>query len=81
MQHSEEAQAESNFFTTNSIVNTALGTGLVLWVIQGAQILAAILSTAPALIQLDPLSVLPNLTDEEEEEPEADSAGKLFDKK
>jgi len=29
---------------------------------------------------LDPLSILPNLTDQEEE-PEADSAGKMFDKK
>jgi len=79
MHRSEQAEAEGNFFTTSSMVNTALGTGLVLWVIQGAQILAAILSTAPALIQLDPLSVLPSLTDQEEEEPESDSAGKMFD--
>jgi hypothetical protein len=77
----EQESNQSNYFTSTNILNTALGTGIVLWVIQGAQILAAILSTAPALIQLDPLSVLPNLTDQEEEEPEADAAGKLFDKK
>jgi hypothetical protein len=81
VQRQEQEISHSNFFTSTNIVNTALGTGIVLWVIQGAQILAAILSTAPALIHLDPLSVLPSLTDQDEEEPEADSAAKLFDKK
>jgi len=76
-----QEDSDRNFFTTESVVNTVLGTGIVIWIIQGAQILAAILSTAPALIQLDPLSILPKLETDEKEDPDADSAGNLFDKK
>jgi hypothetical protein len=40
------------------MINTAVGTGLVLWVVQGAQIAATLISVAPAWVQLDPLAMI-----------------------
>jgi hypothetical protein len=40
------------------MINTAVGTGLVLWVVQGAQIAATLISIAPAWINIDPLAIL-----------------------
>ncbi len=42
----------------DTVVQTVIGTGLVIWLVQGAQILATLLSATPAWIQLDPLNVL-----------------------
>jgi hypothetical protein len=56
-----------------------LTTGIAIWVLHGAQILAAILATTPAWIQLDPIAILPKSNDEDEE-PEALSEGeKIFE--
>ena len=59
------------------IVTTAIGTGIVIWVLHASQAAAAIVSTASAWGQLDPLAVLKDAsstTDEEEalfDEPQA----------
>ncbi len=42
----------------DTVVQTVIGTGLVVWLVQGAQLLATLLSATPAWIQLDPLNVL-----------------------
>lgn len=49
---------EGNFIHVDPLVATALGTGLVIWLIHAGQFAAALLSTASGWVQLDPLTVL-----------------------
>ena len=62
------------FYNRDPILTTAISTGVVVWVIQAGQFAAAVLSTAPAWVQLDPLTVLDRQSKEEEK------AAALFDK-
>ncbi len=58
-----------------TVVQTVIGTGLVIWVVQGVQIIATLLSTTPAWIQLDPLNVLSSNSKSSDEEDEDDQIG------
>jgi hypothetical protein len=61
-----------------------LTTGIAIWVLHGAQILAAILATTPAWIQLDPIAILPKSNDEDgesEKQEEEEEEAKIFDGK
>lgn len=49
---------EQMFINVDSRVATALGTGLVIWLVHAGQFAAALLSTASAWVQLDPLTVI-----------------------
>jgi len=56
---------EINTITIESMVlNTVVGTGLQLWVVQGAQLAATLISVASAWIEIDPLSVMQSAIDE-----------------
>lgn len=46
------------FVHVDPLVATAVGTGLVIWVIHAGQFAAALISTASAWVQLDPLTVI-----------------------
>ena len=75
-----DAQNEQfHFEIQQEIVQTVISTGIVIWVIQGAQLLATFLSVAPAYLQLDPLHVL-SKSSEEDLIDESDDAFMLFDK-
>ncbi|MFO0923548.1 MAG: cadherin domain-containing protein, partial [Pirellulales bacterium] len=64
------------------VVQTVLGTGVVIWVVQGIQLLATLLSATPAWIQFDPLNVIAGGTNtKEDEEDDASQAIHLFDNK
>jgi hypothetical protein len=54
----EEPMGPAFFDNLNPIVTTAVGTGVVIWLIHASQVAAAVLSTASAWVQLDPLTVL-----------------------
>jgi hypothetical protein len=72
-----EEQAESAIFENmNPIVTMAVGTGLVIWVVQASQVAAVLLSTASAWVQLDPLTVIQGVGDAEEP---ATAEEKLFE--
>ncbi len=58
-----------------TVVQTVIGTGLVIWVVQGVQIIATLLSTTPAWIQLDPLNVLSSNSKSSDKEDEDDQIG------
>ncbi len=64
----EQSQSSADF--KEIVFQTVLSTGLVIWVLQGAQLLATILATTPAWIQLDPIAILPKSDSYDEEEPE-----------
>ena len=68
-----------SYSVDNVVVSTVLSTGVVIWVVQGAQILATFLSVAPAYLQLDPLSVLPKSNEEELLDASCEEE-KLFDR-
>jgi hypothetical protein len=51
---------------------------MLLWVVQGAQLAATLISVAPAWIHLDPLAVLNNADDKLKKE-ELTAGEKLFD--
>jgi hypothetical protein len=53
-----ESSSLDLFTYMDPIVATAVGTGLVIWLVHAGQIAAAVLSTASAWVQLDPLTVL-----------------------
>jgi hypothetical protein len=42
----------------NIVLTTVIGTGVVIWIVQGAQVLATVMSAAPVWMQLDPLLVM-----------------------
>jgi hypothetical protein len=56
-----------------------VGTGLVLWVVQGAQLAATLISVSPMWSQIDPLAIL-NSNDGKGKKEELLAGEKLFDK-
>jgi VCBS repeat-containing protein len=75
---SEEEQGTLQ--VNNLVYNTVLSTGIVIWFVQGAQILATILAATPAWIQLDPIAILSKSSeDDQEEEQESNEGEKIFD--
>ena len=73
----------SYFGISEAVVQSVLGTGLVIWMMQGAQLLATIIAATPAWIHLDPISVLPKASDDDSDDKveagEVANGEKLFD--
>ena len=61
------------------MINTVVGTGLILWVVQGAQLAATLISAAPAWIQLDPLAVMQSTDDKKPRKEDIAAGEKLFE--
>jgi hypothetical protein len=72
-------QAHSSMSLERIAFQTVLTTGIAIWVLQGAQILATILATTPAWIQLDPIAILPKSNSDELEDQEEEA--QIFDGK
>jgi hypothetical protein len=76
----QEREVRTNTDQIESVVfSTVVGTGFLLWVVQGAQLAATLISAAPAWIQIDPLAVM-NMGDDTKLKKDELSAGeKLFE--
>ncbi len=78
---SQEEQELKIFGNLDQLVfKTVIGTGAVIWVVQGIQILATLLSVTPAWLHIDPLNIVAGKLDEEENENERSEGEKLFDR-
>ncbi len=64
----------------DTVVQTVIGTGLVVWLVQGAQLLATLLSATPAWIQLDPLNVLGQAKLGKDKDSQAPEEERIFEK-
>jgi hypothetical protein len=62
------------------LIKTVLGTGIILWIAQGAQLAATLISVSPAWMHFDPLSMMPGLDDKRGKKEELSAGEKLFDK-
>jgi hypothetical protein len=79
-QKENEESIETKSSSFESVVfSTVVGTGMLLWVVQGAQLAATLISVAPAWMQLDPLSIL-NSNEGKMKKEELSAGEKLFDK-
>jgi hypothetical protein len=56
-------QAEVQFNMDSALVRTVIGSGVVLMVMQGAQLAATLMAVNPTLMQFDPLSVMSGRND------------------
>jgi VCBS repeat-containing protein len=75
----EGSQKSSIQFSMDSVlVKTAIGSGVILMVMQGAQLAATLMAVNPALLQFDPLTVMAGSRRLEQEE--LSQGEKLFDK-
>ncbi|MFN7875670.1 MAG: hypothetical protein ACK5PB_10140, partial [Pirellula sp.] len=73
---SQEA-SEVQFNTDSALVRTVIGSGVVLMVMQGAQLAATLMAVNPTLMQFDPLSVMAGRNDKKGDLTKGE---KLFDK-
>jgi hypothetical protein len=62
------------------LIKTVLGTGIILWIAQGAQLAATLISVSPAWMHFDPLSMMPSLDDKRGKKDDLTAGEKLFDK-
>ncbi|AMV32103.1 Cadherin domain protein [Pirellula sp. SH-Sr6A] len=62
------------------LVRTVLGTGAILWLAQGAQFAATLVSAAPAWLHIDPLSVIPKSTETNGKQEKLSEGEKLFER-
>lgn len=62
------------------LVRTVLGTGAILWLAQGAQFAATLVSAAPAWLHIDPLSVIPKGTETNGKQEKLSEGEKLFER-
>jgi hypothetical protein len=62
------------------LINTVLGTGIILWIAQAVQLASTLISVSPAWIHFDPLSIMPGLDDKRGKKEELSAGEKLFDK-
>ena len=60
---SDQEQSEVQFNTDSALVRTVIGSGVVLMVMQGAQLAATLMAVNPTLMQFDPLSVMAGRND------------------
>ena len=70
-------QAEVQFNMDSALVRTVIGSGVVLMVMQGAQLAATLMAVNPTLMQFDPLSVMSGRNDKKGGLTKGE---KLFDK-
>jgi hypothetical protein len=73
----ESIEAKSSSYES-MMFSTVVGTGMLLWVVQGAQLAATLISVSPAWMQLDPLAVLNN-ADGKLKKEDLSASEKLFD--
>jgi hypothetical protein len=62
------------------LINTVLGTGIILWIAQAVQLAATLISVSPAWMHFDPLSIMPSLDNNRGKKEELSAGEKLFDK-
>ena len=73
----ELIEGDSSSFES-MVFSTVVGTGMLLWVVQGAQLAATLISVAPAWIHLDTLAVLNN-ADGKLKKEELSASERLFE--
>jgi len=59
----DQEQSEVQFNTDSALVRTVIGSGVVLMVMQGAQLAATLMAVNSTLMQFDPLSVMAGRND------------------
>ncbi len=62
------------------VFKTVIGAGAVIWVTQGIQLLATLLSVTPAWLHIDPQNVVVGKHDEEESENDGSDEERMFDR-
>ncbi|MEQ1829121.1 MAG: Ig-like domain-containing protein, partial [Pirellula sp.] len=77
--HAEEQIRKNTDSIDVVMLNMVVGTGLVLWVVQGAQFAATLITVAPAWLQIDPLAVMMNERDKKFHKEEISAGEKLFE--
>jgi hypothetical protein len=61
------------------LVRTVLGTGAILWLAQGAQFAATLVSAAPAWLHIDPLAVMSKGSGSNGKQEKLSEGEKLFE--
>ncbi|XZE33950.1 cadherin domain-containing protein [Pirellulaceae bacterium SH501] len=77
---SDDGNGGSHAAFDSVLVRTVLGTGAILWLAQGAQFAATLVSAAPAWLHLDPLSVMPKVSDLKNKQESLSEGEKLFER-
>ena len=62
------------------VFKTVIGAGAVIWVTQGIQLLATLLSVTPAWLHIDPQNIVIGKRDEEESENDGSEEERMFDR-
>jgi hypothetical protein len=57
-----------------------LGTGVIIWLAQGAQLAATLVSASPAWLHIDPLAVMPSIDTKNGKKEELSAGERIFDK-
>ncbi len=76
----DEVQAPDIVIGSVAGATSVVSAGYVVWLLRGGHILAGMLAQLPAWRLIDPLPILAQLDDEDDEELEDDSLESLFDK-
>jgi hypothetical protein len=77
---SELAKIESTMVGSSAVVTTGLSVGYVVWLARGGMLLASLLSSMPAWRAIDPLPVLANFRDNDDEHADDESLDSLVRK-
>jgi len=77
---SELAQIEATVVGSSAVVTTGLSVGYVVWLARGGMLLASLLSSMPAWRAIDPLPVLANFRDNDEDGDDDESLDSLVRK-
>jgi hypothetical protein len=78
--HHDHEMGHQQIAMDSVLIKTVLGTGIILWLAQGAQLAATLISVSPAWMHIDPLSIMPNLDDKKGKKEELSEGEKLFDR-
>jgi VCBS repeat-containing protein len=78
-QTGDQNKETSSITLDSTIVKTMLGSGVILLLVQGAQLAATLIAASPAWIQFDPLAVMPTLNDRDKKQS-LTKGEQLFDK-
>jgi hypothetical protein len=62
------------------LFKTVLGTGVIIWLAQGAQLAATLVSASPAWLHIDPLAVMPSIDTKNGKKEELSAGERIFDK-
>jgi VCBS repeat-containing protein len=75
--HEADATVE---FHTSTVVQTLIGTGMMLWLAQGFQVAATVVTAAPVWTGLDPVTLTVGLEHKGDKKGAVNAAEKMFDK-